>query len=84
MPKSWLKMKGLTLIPPYDDPDVIAGQGTIAHELLGQCSDINTIFVQIGGGGLAAGIAVYIKALIPSIRVVGVEAEGSACMKAAI
>ena len=82
--KDLAKTEGLTLIPPYDDPDVIAGQGTIAHELLGQCSDINTIFVQIGGGGLAAGIAVYIKALIPSIRVVGVEAEGSACMTAAI
>ncbi len=82
--KELAQNEGLTLIPPYDDPDVIAGQGTIAHELLGQCSDINTIFVQIGGGGLAAGIAVYIKALIPSIRVVGVEAEGSACMKTAI
>ncbi|SPT72184.1 L-threonine dehydratase biosynthetic IlvA [Anaerobiospirillum thomasii] len=78
------KTEGLTMIPPYDDPDVIAGQGTIAHEILGQCNDINTIFVQIGGGGLAAGIAVYIKNLIPKIRVVGVEAEGSACMKAAL
>lgn len=78
------KKKGLTMIPPYDDPDVITGQGTIAHELIGQCDDIDTIFVQIGGGGLAAGIAVYIKSLVPQIRVVGVEAEGSACMKAAL
>ena len=46
--KELAQNEGLTLIPPYDDPDVIAGQGTIAHELLGQCSDINTIFVQIG------------------------------------
>ena len=75
--------EGMTLIPPYDDEDVIAGQGTIAQELIGQCKDIETVFVQIGGGGLAAGIAVYIKSLIPGIRVVGVEAEGSACMKAA-
>lgn len=75
--------EGMTLIPPYDDEDVIAGQGTIAQELVGQCNDIDTIYVQIGGGGLAAGIAVYIKALIPSVRVVGVEAEGSACMKTA-
>ena len=52
------KKKGLTMIPPYDDQDVIAGQGTIAHELIGQCDSIDTIFVQIGGGGLAAGIAV--------------------------
>lgn len=77
------KKKGLTMIPPYDDPDVIAGQGTIAHELIGQCDNIDTIYVQIGGGGLAAGIAVYIKSLLPHIKVIGVEAEGSACMKAA-
>lgn len=82
--KELAKTQGLTMIPPYDDPDVIAGQGTIAHELVGQINEINTIFVQIGGGGLAAGIAVYIKNLIPSIKVIGVEAEGSACMKAAI
>lgn len=75
--------EGMTLIPPYDDEDVIAGQGTIAHELLGQCNDIDTVFVQIGGGGLAAGIAVYIKSILPAIKVIGVEAEGSACMKAA-
>lgn len=78
------KKKGLTMIPPYDDPDVIIGQGTIAHEVVGQCDHIDTIFVQIGGGGLAAGIAVYIKALVPEVKVVGVEAEGSACMKAAL
>lgn len=78
------RAQGLTMIPPYDDPDVIAGQGTIAHEVMGQCSDIDTIFVQIGGGGLAAGVAVYIKNLIPKVKVIGVEAEGSACMKAAL
>lgn len=72
------------MIPPYDDPDVIAGQGTIAHELIGQCDNIDTIYVQIGGGGLAAGIAVYIKSLLPHVKVIGVEAEGSACMKAAL
>ncbi len=76
--------QGLALIPPYDDPDVIAGQGTIAQELIGQCDDIDTIFVPIGGGGLAAGIAVYVKNLVPAIKVVGVEAEGSACMLAAL
>ena len=78
------KKKGLTMIPPYDDEDVIAGQGTIAHELIGQCDNIDTIYVQIGGGGLAAGIAVYIKSLLPHIKVIGVESEGSACMKAAL
>ena len=78
------KKKGLTMIPPYDDPDVITGQGTIAHELVGQCDQIDAVFVQIGGGGLAAGIAIYLKSLLPDIRVIGVEAEGSACMKAAL
>ena len=78
------KKKGLTMIPPYDDPDVIAGQGTIAHEIIGQCNNIDTVYVQIGGGGLAAGIATYIKSLLPQVKVIGVEAEGSACMKAAL
>ena len=76
--------EGLTLIPPYDDADVIAGQGTIAQELIGQCDDIDTIFVPVGGGGLAAGVAVYVKNLVPEIKVIGVEAEGSACMLAAL
>lgn len=74
---------GLTMIPPYDDPDVIAGQGTIASELLKQNSSITHIFVQVGGGGLAAGIAVYVKQVLPKIKVIAVEAEGSACFKAA-
>ena len=77
------KDEGLALIPPYDDPDVIAGQGTIASELLKQNSHITHVFVQVGGGGLAAGIAVYIKQIIPHVKVIAVEAEGSACFKAA-
>lgn len=77
------KEEGLTLIPPYDDPDVIAGQGTIASELLKQNSHITHVFVQVGGGGLAAGIAVYIKQILPNVKVIAVEAEGSACLKAA-
>jgi len=75
--------EGLTLIPPYDDPDIIAGQGTIARELLEQDSRLTHVFVQIGGGGLAAGIAVYIKQVLPDVKVIGVEAKGSACLKAA-
>ena len=77
------KEEGLTLIPPYDDSDVIAGQGTIARELLEQDSRLTHVFVQVGGGGLAAGIAVYIKQILPSVKVIGVEAKGSACLKAA-
>ena len=75
--------QGLTLIPPYDDPDVIAGQGTIARELLEQDSRLTHVFVQVGGGGLAAGMAVYIKQILPQVKVIAVEAKGSACFKAA-
>src|SRR5262245_41674336 len=61
---------GLTYVHPYDDPDVIAGQGTIGMELLRQCQGtIDAIFVPVGGGGLIAGIAAYVKHLVPSIRV---------------
>ncbi len=66
--------RGLTFVHPYDDPDVIAGQGTIAMELLRQCREpIHAIFVPVGGGGLIAGIAAFVKRLRPEIRVIGVE-----------
>lgn len=69
--------KGLTLIHPFDDPDVIAGQGTIGMEIIkvlnGQ--DLDVVFVCVGGGGLLAGIAASIKAVRPDVRVIGVEAE---------
>jgi len=75
----------LTFIHPYDDPDVIAGQGTIAMEILSRCAEApDAIFVPVGGGGLLAGISVYIKFLNPDIKVFGVEAEDSACLKAAM
>jgi threonine dehydratase len=76
--------EGYTLIPPFDDPDVIAGQGTIGRELLEQNAHLDYIFVPVGGGGLAAGIAVYIKQLKPSIKVIGVEPRDSACLRAAL
>ncbi|AWB68825.1 threonine ammonia-lyase, biosynthetic [Saccharobesus litoralis] len=75
---------GLTMIHPFDDPDVIAGQGTIAKELFDAKRDIDTIFIAVGGGGLAAGIAVYLKQLNPKIRIVAVEAQESACLKDAL
>ncbi len=76
---------GLTFIHPFDDPDVIAGQGTIGAEILRQSEGkIDAVFVPIGGGGLIAGIAAYIKASAPDIRVVGVEPEDSAAMKASL
>ena len=66
--------KGLTFIHPYDDPLVIAGQGTLALEMLGAAPEIDTLLVPIGGGGLISGIAVAAKALKPSIRLIGVQA----------
>ncbi len=77
--------QGLTLIHPFDDPDVIAGQGTIAVEILRQHpAPIDAIFVPVGGGGLIAGIAVYVKSLYPGVRIVGVEPEDAASMQAAL
>ncbi len=80
-----VEQQGLTYIHPYDDPDTIAGQGTIAMEILRQRPDpLDAIFIPIGGGGLIAGISAYIKYLRPEIRIVGVEFEESASMKAAL
>jgi len=77
--------QGLVFIHPFDDPDVIAGQGTIAVELMRQVTDkVDAIFVPIGGGGLIAGIAVYIKSLHPEVRIIGVEPEDSAAMRDSI
>ncbi len=73
--------KGYTFIPPYDDPDVIAGQGTVAKEILEQAPrDLTAVFVPIGGGGLAAGVSVYVKSVRPEVKVYGVEPEDSDCM----
>ena len=74
--------RNLVFVHPFDDPDVIAGQGTIAMELLRQhCGDeIDAIFVPIGGGGLIAGIAAYAKSLYPRIKIFGVEPEDAASM----
>jgi threonine dehydratase len=67
--------RGLTFIHPYDDPSVIAGQGTLALEMLGAAPEIDTFVVPIGGGGLISGIAVAAAALKPGTRVIGVQAE---------
>jgi threonine dehydratase len=65
--------RGSVLVHPYDDPDVIAGQGTVALELLADRPDLDTLVVPIGGGGLISGIAVAAKALKPEIEIVGVQ-----------
>ena len=75
---------GFAMIPPFDHPDVIAGQGTIAKEMLEQLSDFDYVFVAVGGGGLAAGIALYLKQIKPGIKIIGVEAQESACLMAAL
>ncbi|MGQ8366467.1 threonine ammonia-lyase, biosynthetic [Glaciecola sp. 1036] len=75
---------GYTMIPPFDHPDVIAGQGTIGKEILEQQGDLDYLFVAVGGGGLAAGIAVYVKQINPNIRIIAVESDESACLQAAM
>ncbi|MGN4072254.1 pyridoxal-phosphate dependent enzyme, partial [Burkholderia gladioli] len=75
----------LTFVHPFDDPDVIAGQGTVAMEVLRQHQGpIHAIFVPIGGGGLAAGVAAYVKAVRPEIRVIGVQTDDSCAMAQSI
>ena len=77
--------RGLTFVHPYDDPDVIAGQGTVAMEMLSQHPGaIEAIFVPIGGGGLAAGVAAYARFVRPDVKIIGVEPQDAASMKAAI
>ncbi|WP_018013531.1 threonine ammonia-lyase, biosynthetic [Teredinibacter turnerae] len=83
--KTLVAEKGMTYVPPYDDPDVIAGQGTVALELLRQWTgNIDAVFIPVGGGGLCAGMASYIKYVRPDIKVFAVEADESACLKAAM
>ncbi len=77
--------KGYTFVHPYDDPDTIAGQGTVAMEILRQQPGrLDAIFVPVGGGGLVAGIAAYVKYLRPEIKVIGVEPDESNCLQAAM
>jgi len=79
------EQRGLTFIHPYDDPDVIAGQGTIAMELMRYYTgDLHAIFVPVGGGGLIAGIGAYIKYLRPEIRIIGVEPDDAPSLHRAL
>ncbi len=77
-------LRGLTWVHPYDDADVIAGQGTIGMELLRQANDIGAIFVPVGGGGLIAGIAAWVKTLRPEIKIIAVEPDDAASLAAAL
>ena len=77
--------EGLTFIHPFDDPDVIAGQATVAVELVRQAHQpLDYVFVCCGGGGLLAGMATYLRYVWPNTRIIGVEPEDAACVKAAL
>jgi len=78
------KAENKTLIHPFDDEEVIVGQGTVAKELLQQLPHADVVFIPVGGGGLLAGMAVYLKQLSPNTKIIGVEAEDSACLQAAL
>ena len=81
----YAKVNNKTFIPPFDDPTVIEGQGTIGREILYQSKEpLDYIFVPIGGGGLASGLGAYISRMSPSTKIIGVEPGGAPCMKAAI
>ena len=73
--------RGLTMVPPFDHPMIIAGQGTVGLEILDQCPTVGTVFVEVGGGGLSSGVAAAVKQRAPHVRVIGVEPEGAAKMK---
>lgn len=78
------EVNGYTMVAPFDDEDVIAGQGTIGRELLEQIPNLDILFIAVGGGGLAAGISVYLKQLKPELKIIAVESEESACLQAAL
>jgi threonine dehydratase len=75
------KAEGSTIIHAFDDPDVIAGQGTIGLELLEDLPDVDAIYVPVGGGGLAAGVAIAVKSRKPNVRIIGVESNAFPAMK---
>jgi threonine dehydratase len=77
--------KGMVYVHPYDDPEIIAGQGTVGMEILRQVTGpLDAVFVPVGGGGLAAGVAAYIKYVRPEVKVIAVEPEDAACLKLAL
>jgi len=77
--------RGLTYISPYNDPDVIAGQGTIGVEIVRQMTDVpNAVFVTVGGGGMISGIGSYLKSVSPNTKIIGCQPENDAAMKASV
>jgi threonine dehydratase len=78
------RQRGLTLVHPFDDPGIIAGQGTVGLEMIADLDDLDAVIVPVGGGGLIAGIATAVKALRPATRVIGVEPEGAPAVRRAL
>lgn len=72
--------RGFAIVPPFDHPHIIAGQGTVGLEILADCPDVDTVLIPVGGGGLLAGVAAWIKRRQPRCRVIGIEPEGAAAM----
>ncbi len=79
-----MEREGLTYIHPFDDPDLIAGQGTVGLEIMEDCPDAELVVVPIGGGGLISGVSMALKSLNPGIRVIGVESSGAPAMKLSV
>jgi threonine dehydratase len=78
-----VESEGATLVPPFDDARIIAGQGTVGLEIVDDLPDVGTVLVPVGGGGLSAGVAAAVKQLRPGVRVVGVEPSNAAKLTAA-
>jgi threonine dehydratase len=78
------KERGYVFVPPFNDPDIIAGQGTVGLEIVQDLKDVRSVIVQIGGGGLSSGVATAVKESNPRIKVFGVEPTGAAAMRAAL
>jgi threonine dehydratase len=78
------RAEGLVMVPPFDHPWIIAGQGTVGLEVVEEWPEVDTVVIQVGGGGLASGVAAAVRSLRPDARIVGVEPEGAAAMRAAL
>lgn len=82
--KEYTEKNGLTFIPPFDDYRIIEGQGTVAVEILEELSDIDYVFIPVGGGGLSAGVGTFFKTYSPRTKIIGLEPEGAPSMKRAL
>jgi len=82
--REYTESNGMTFIPPFDDPRIIEGQGTVAVEILEEQPEIDYLFIPVGGGGLASGVGTYFKTFSPSTKIIGVEPEGAPSMKEAL